>query len=106
MMDMAEVRGYMIEAAVRSQLHEGSRHSKGSRCFVRTIGDLARYAEFINAQIVAHNHRYGIKKCLGEVLGCSPNRIGEWSRIWDAATGPVYGQALYDLVHHGRHRLG
>lgn len=57
-----------------------------SRVHVRTIGDLLRYAKFIDKHVTLSNGKYGIKKVLGEVLCVSPNRVGEWHRIYLAAT--------------------
>ena len=61
------------------------RGEKRSRVLVRTINDLEEYCSFIDSLSLKYESFYGHKKAIGELLGVSTNRIGEWSRIWNAA---------------------
>ena len=59
---------------------------KRRRVLVKSISDLEIYCVYIENLSERYINYYGHKKAIGELLGVSTNRIGEWQRIWIAAT--------------------
>jgi hypothetical protein len=86
----------IIETAARESnvVVYANRNSKQQRVLCKTVGDLEMYGSFINQQVLYFHNRYGIKKILSEVLGCSSNRVGEWERLWLAATTIYHSEAV------------
>ncbi len=77
----------LIESSARKAGFQGEKRKRNDK-IVKTVKDLMRHGKFIDSIINQYRKR-GIMKALGTALGASPNRVGEWHKIY---LGCIYTQ--------------
>jgi hypothetical protein len=80
--------GSLKELMVRHDLPHFQHDKTKSRVVVRNVADLRRYVTFVNFLMDKYAGMNGLKRTIGELLSISPNRIGEWQRLWAACSDP------------------